>query len=61
MQKIADAEGKEHRQDLLMAVCHGSVVTWQHINLPGEYDFSDEKFQDSIDLQALKILAVNRV
>ncbi len=24
-----------------MAVRNGSVVTWQHINLHGEYDFSD--------------------
>ena len=25
------------------AVAHGSVIPWQHINLLGEYDFSDEK------------------
>jgi hypothetical protein len=30
----------------LDAVAHGSVISWQHINLLGEYDFSDEKLQD---------------
>jgi hypothetical protein len=60
-QKIADAESEEHRQELLMAVRNGSVVTWQHINLHGEYDFSDEKLQDSMGLQAPKILAVHGV
>jgi hypothetical protein len=26
----------------LDAVAHGSAISWQHINLLGEYDFSDE-------------------
>ena len=60
-QKIAEAESEERRQELLMAVRHGSVVTWQHIHLHGEHDFSDEKLQDSIRLQAPKLLAVNGV
>jgi TnpA family transposase len=60
-QKLVDAESEERRQELLMAVRNGSVVTWQHINLHGEYDFSDEKLQDSIGLHAPKILAVQGV
>lgn len=60
-QKLAEAESEERRQELLMAVRNGSVVTWQHINLHGEYDFSDEKLQDSIGLHAPQILAVQRV
>jgi hypothetical protein len=60
-QKIADAESEERRQELLMAVRHGSVVTWQPINLHGEYDFSDEKLQDSIGIQAPQLLAVHGV
>jgi len=39
----------------------GSVVTWHHVNLHGEYDFSDEKLKDSIGLQAPKILGVTEV
>jgi hypothetical protein len=29
------------------AAAHGSAVSWQHINLLGEYDFSEEKLQDT--------------
>jgi hypothetical protein len=25
-----------------------SVISWEHINLLGEYDFSDEKLRDSV-------------
>lgn len=50
-QKIADAESDERRQELLTAVQQGSVVSWQHVNLHGEYDFSDEKLQDSVGLR----------
>jgi len=60
-QKIAEAESEERRRELLTAVRNGSVAAWQHVNLHGEYDFSDEKLQDSIGLQASKILAVTEV
>ena len=33
------------------AVASGSVVTWRHINLLGEYDFSDEKLPDSVGVK----------
>jgi hypothetical protein len=35
------------REAFLHAVANGSAVSWQHINLLGEYDFSDEKRQDT--------------
>ncbi len=57
-QKIAEAESEEHRQELLAAVRTGSVVAWQHINLHGEYDFSEERLQDSVGLHADIILAM---
>jgi hypothetical protein len=31
-------------------VANGSAVSWQHINLLGEYDFSDEKLQDTVGI-----------
>ena len=43
------------RQVLLDAVAHGSVISWQHINLPGEYDFSDEKLRDSVGIRTPKL------
>jgi TnpA family transposase len=49
-QRIAEAESEERRHELLEAVKNGSVAAWQHVNLHGEYDFSDEKLQDSVGL-----------
>jgi hypothetical protein len=60
-QKIAQAESEELRQELLTGIRNGSPVTWQHINLHGEYDFSDEKLKDSVGLNAPEILAVKEV
>lgn len=60
-QKIAEAESEELKQELLTGIRHGSVVTWQHINLHGEYDFSDEKLKDSVGLNASEILAVKEI
>ena len=37
------------------AVAHGSVIPWQHINLLGEYDFSDEKLRDSVGIRPPKL------
>jgi hypothetical protein len=34
-----------------------SVYSWQHINLLGEYDFSDEKLQDSVGIKPPKLAA----
>ena len=34
-----------------------SPVAWAHINLLGEYDFSDEKPRDSIGVFPLKLAA----
>jgi TnpA family transposase len=58
-QKIAQEESCERRQELLTAVQNGSVVSWRHVNLHGEYDFSDEKMQDSIGLHIPPALALS--
>jgi len=36
-------------------VAHGSVISWQHINLLGKYDFSDEKLRDSVEIRRPKL------
>ena len=41
---------------MLRTVAAGSVVSWRHINLLGEYDFSEEKLQDSFGIRTPKIL-----
>ncbi|MBS0456007.1 MAG: Tn3 family transposase [Proteobacteria bacterium] len=38
------------RAELLEAIRNGSVSTWRHFNLHGEFDFSDERMVDSIGL-----------
>jgi hypothetical protein len=50
-QWLAGEDG-ERRKELIGAVQNGSVVAWHHINLHAEYDFSDEKLQDSAGLHA---------
>jgi hypothetical protein len=44
-QKLEDSEDAATREGFLETVANGSAVSWQHINLLGEYDFSDEKLQ----------------
>ncbi len=56
-QKIGQEPDADRRQALLAAVQQGSVVSWRHVNLHGEYDFSDEKMQDSVGLYTLPVLA----
>jgi hypothetical protein len=58
---MAQAESEEKKQELLTSIRNGSPITWKHINLHGEYDFSDEKLQDSVGLNPLEILAVNEI
>ena len=38
------------RQAMLTIVQNGSVSSWRHVNLHGEYDFSDDRLQDSMGL-----------
>jgi len=42
-QNLEDAESPEKHQALLLAIANGSISVWRHINMIGEYDFSDEK------------------
>jgi TnpA family transposase len=58
-QLIAQEGDSERRQELLTAVKNGSVESWRHVNLHGEYDFSEEKMQDSIGLQMPPELALS--
>ena len=42
-QKLEEIKDTASREAFLDAAAHGSAVAWQHLNLLGEYDFSDEK------------------
>ena len=57
-QHILEAETAEQKAELIAAIKNGSVVSWRHINLHGEYDFSDEKLQDSVGLDLTQIVGL---
>ncbi len=56
-QKIADCDNNHDREVLLEAVANGSVISWRHVNLLGEYDFSDEKLEDTVGIRPPKLAA----
>jgi hypothetical protein len=41
---------------LIHTIKNGSIVSWQHINLQGEYDFSDKHLKDAIDFKKSELL-----
>ena len=45
--KIMSKESQESsRKEIIKTIRNSSVMTWKHVNLKGEYDFSDEKIRD---------------
>jgi hypothetical protein len=54
-QKLADAT-KPERDAMIALMKKSSIVTWRHINLLGEYDYSDEKLNTITPFQLAKIL-----
>jgi hypothetical protein len=55
-EKLEEIKDTASREAFLDAVAHGSAVAWQHLNLLGEYDFSDEKLRDSIGIRPPKLV-----
>jgi hypothetical protein len=37
-------------------VAHEPAISWQHINLLDEYDFSEEQLQDGIGIRPPKLV-----
>ncbi len=56
LEKITNTEDREN---LLRMISAHSPMTWAHINMLGEYDFSDEKLRDSVGILPLKSTAWN--
>ncbi len=56
-QKLTELNTENQKQELLETFKNSSVLTWQHINFHGEYDFSEEKTRDSIGFDLPKILS----
>jgi TnpA family transposase len=53
---INDAESQVRKTNLINTIRNGSVVVWRHINLQGEYDFSEESLKDSIEFPLPELL-----
>ena len=43
--------GSPERRKELIELKRSSMAIWKHFNLHGEYDFSDEKMEDSVGLE----------
>lgn len=52
-EKILQARSQQEKQTLLNKIIHTSTQSWAHINLVGEYDFSEGKEFKTFDLDAL--------
>lgn len=51
-------EGTE-RDELIVQIKRSSVLTWHHIIMQGEYDFSDEKLKDMHQFNISRILSLS--
>jgi hypothetical protein len=51
---LAEEKNEKPRAALIEVVRNGSVATWVHFNLHGEFDFSDERMVDSMGLTTPK-------
>jgi hypothetical protein len=54
-QKLAEIDDPAKREELLQAMAHGAAAAWGHLNLLGEYDFSEDKLQDSVGIKPPKL------
>lgn len=57
-QRILEAKHEKQKQHIINIIKNGSVVVWQHINLQGEYDFSEKALKKSIKFNIPDILKV---
>jgi hypothetical protein len=58
--RLSQASTDELRAEIRAAVANHSVISWGHINLLGEYDFSDQKLRDSVGIPPPKIVVKSK-
>lgn len=56
--KVVDEPDREKQKQILTTIQSGSIVTWAHIHLHGEFDFSERKLRDSVGFDMSQILAL---
>ncbi|MCF6247581.1 MAG: Tn3 family transposase [Desulfobacula sp.] len=55
---IANAESKEQKEILIKIIKNKSVGAWEHINLGGTFDFSDDALSDEYNFKLEQLLNV---
>ena len=55
--RVEKTDDAEAREALLHLIAAHSPMAWAHNNMLGEYDFSDEKLRDSVEILPLKSAA----
>lgn len=58
--QLSQAE-PEQQTAIIQSIKAGSPVAWRHINMHGEYDFSDEKLVDSVGLTSPNLIDLNHL
>lgn len=56
---LASSKEENLKKSIIKTIKNGSVVVWQHINLYGEYNFSEENLKDSVGFNIDEILELN--
>lgn len=56
LSKLLSEKPKHERPDLLKIIQNGSILVWHHLNVFGEYDFSDTKLKDTEGFNFKEIL-----
>jgi len=58
-EKIINTHDAEERQQLILDIRSGSVITWSHVNLRGEYAFTPASANDSVfDMKKIRALKI---
>ena len=57
--QLENATDPEAKEALRKTIAKQSPIAWAHINMLGEYDFSEEKLKDSLGILPLKSTAKN--
>ena len=55
-EKVFDTPEGKPREELLHQIKYSSMASWEHINMLGEYDYSDERVNNITQFHLPKIM-----
>lgn len=60
--QLSSTNNAEDRQQMLESISSGSLLTWQHVNVQGEYDFRHVAANDEpFDMRKIRGLKLNQI